>query len=58
MDNTVIMQVHKHFIILMFNVQNENASVRDHIFPYQCARSYVSLLVHVIIIIMGSFYAT
>ena len=39
------------------NMQNEKASVRDHVFSYQCTRSYVSLLVHVISIIMGSFYA-
>ena len=46
-----------HKLTSMFNVRNENVSVRDHVFSYQCTRSYVSLLVHVIIIIMGSFYA-
>ena len=47
--------VNKHISIFMFNVQNEIASVRDHVFSYQCTRSYVSLLVHVIIIIIGLF---
>ena len=48
--------VNKYICIFMFNVQNEIASVRDHVFSYQCTRSYVSLLVHVIKIIMGLFY--